>query len=222
MTSIETALEPGAQVQLQFPKRGEERHLCRLVGVMPEVSILATTPRHQGAPIPVRMGWPLVVRFFANQNIFAFTSEVLNVCTHPFPYLHLSYPHDYESGAVRRAARVRCSIDTTITLPAAALSEPAATPLKGRLVDISVEGLRLELPSDDLPPGQHIELSAELPVGRYRELLRLTGVVRSKLDHVISKDMQASYGVELVTVERSDYLALYGFVNAQLAETGGG
>ena len=87
-------------------------------------------------------------------------------------------------------------------------------------MDISVEGVRLELPSDELSSGEHIELSAELPVGRYRELLRLTGAVRSKLDHVISTDMRASYGIELVTVERSDYLALYGFVNAQLAANG--
>src|SRR6185436_8138552 len=82
----------------------------RVIGFLPERSVLVTTPEKGGQAMHVREGRAVTVRSFASDQAHGFSSVVLRSCVQPYPYLHLTFPQKLENLAERQAARVRSAI----------------------------------------------------------------------------------------------------------------
>ena len=110
MTAKDLELDFGDVLQMQFlPEDKQNRHYVRVIGYWPNQSIIVTTPHVNGKVILVRESQRVAVRSMSGVNIIAFTGTVLRSCARPYPYLHISYPKELQTMALRKAQRVTFS-----------------------------------------------------------------------------------------------------------------
>lgn len=212
-------LAPGIALQLQVQHQEDERLASRVIGYLPGKSILVTTPKVAGGFMPARVGWPVTVRYFAHNNIYAFSTQICHICTYPFPYLHLSYPADVAIEKVRSALRAPCDLAATVITN---LGEAGEVRLPAQLLDISTRGMRLEMASNSLQLGQQIHIEMELKIDEHRYAMAPAGTIRSmnesgKTASTSDTECRINYGIELETLSRGNYLAIYSFVHSCLA-----
>lgn len=212
-------LAPGIALQLQVQHQEDERLASRVIGYLTGKSILVTTPKVAGSFMPARVGWPVTVRYFAHNNIYAFSTQICHICTYPFPYLHLSYPADVAIEKVRSALRAPCDLMATVITN---LGEADEARLPAHILDISTSGMRLEMMPNALQVGQPIHIEMELQIDEHRYAMAPAGTIRSmnesgKSTPTADAERKIGYGIELDTLSRNNYLAIYSFVHACLA-----
>lgn len=118
---LDLSLRPGDTVQLQFvDDESRTQHYVRIVGYLPDRSVLVTAPQKAGKVLLAREGRAAVVRLFSGQHAQGFTSAVLKQCSQPFDYLHLAYPSRIERVKVRESSRVRSAIAVGVRTAAGA------------------------------------------------------------------------------------------------------
>ena len=96
-------LQVGEMLQIQFmddETRGQ--FYVKVVGFLPERSVIVTAPEKGGQAMSVREGRAVLARSFSGEQARGFTCMVMRSCTQPYAYLHLSYPSKIET-AVRQA-----------------------------------------------------------------------------------------------------------------------
>lgn len=108
---LDLNLRPGETLQVQFvDDESRMQHYVKVVGYLPDRSVLVTAPVKGGKVLLAREGRAAIVRTFSGQHAQGFTSTVLKQCTQPFDYLHLGYPNKIEQVKVRESSRVRSAI----------------------------------------------------------------------------------------------------------------
>src|SRR5262245_51544981 len=86
-------LQVGETLQIQFmddETRGT--FYVKVIGMLPERSVLVTAPDKGGQPMAVREGRAVLARSYSGEEARGFTCTVLRAQAQPYPYLHLSYP----------------------------------------------------------------------------------------------------------------------------------
>ncbi|MES9959797.1 MAG: flagellar brake protein [Sedimenticola sp.] len=112
MTENLLNLQIGDVLQLELLTPGyDQRHAGTVIGYVPGKSILVTTPEVDGKVMLIREGQQLAVRMLHGSHIKGFRTKVIHVASAPYPYLHIAYPADIESIAIRSAERVETAID---------------------------------------------------------------------------------------------------------------
>jgi c-di-GMP-binding flagellar brake protein YcgR len=210
MTKSTLKINAGTLMQLQFESRGEERLNSRVIGWIPGISILVTTPKQEDRVILVRNKQKVTVRFVNDTSACAFESEVRNVCTHPVPYLHLAYPQEIEIDEVRKARRIQVSIEAILTNPAG----PPGERYKGVINDLSQSGARIISEPKLGKPGDAIALRSTLEIPPLKRMLRTEGIIRSRTLNINDVDTYI-YGIEFTKVAEEDLLLLIAFVTTQ-------
>jgi hypothetical protein len=211
-------LAPGETLQLQNGANGD-RYVVRLIGFVPDSSILITTPAQDGYVLLFREGQGFVVRAFSGTQAFGFTAAIRRVCNVPYPYLHLEYPSVIEGVTVRSNPRVRVRTICSLSRPG-----ESAAPTAALITDLSATGARIDC-------GQAFAAVDEIAQITFRMRLKdddahfsLDALVRSvRTEPGPDKESQTVvHGVEFIETPSNERLLLKTVVYSLLADGGAG
>jgi len=168
----ELDLDVGETLQLQrVGGDNTDRYLVRLIGYLSGVSLLVTPPTVNGKIILVRESQPFAVRMLHGSHVRGFMSRVLHNAAKPFPHLHLEYPKEIESLALRNAERV------SVVIPAMARNTRRSDESEHwhpvRIRDLSISGCRIESSLPLAQKGDSLELRFRPEVCEVEEDLQL-------------------------------------------------
>jgi hypothetical protein len=82
-----------------------DRYSVKLIGYLAKKSLVVTTPTVDGKVQILKEGMRFAVRILWGSDVQAFVATVLHSALKPYPHIHLSYPKDIESIAIRNAER---------------------------------------------------------------------------------------------------------------------
>lgn len=208
-------LQIGDMMQLELGlDNSSTRHMVRAIGMLPGASILVTSPMRNGKILPVREGQPVVMRCFARNHASAFSARVLRSATHPYPYLHLSFPDQTQDVVVRNSRRIEVKLIAIARVQRTA--GQADELIAATIGDLSTSGAMLETPVSLGPQGTKLKISVKLPVDGIGEReIAIDCIVRSR--HEIEGGAgRHSHGVEFLALDPLQTLTLRAYVYGQL------
>ena len=215
--SEELALDIGDVLQMQFlPDESHARHYVKVIGYIPDKSLLVTTPHVNGRVMLVREAQRVAIRSMSGVNIIAFTASVLRSCARPFPYLHLSYPTDMQSVALRTAQRVTFNLDAKVRgcAPSAQQSEPVIV----KIDDMSTTGALLisQQPIGEIK--ELISVTMKLQVAQGVENFVTVAIIRNVRERETDNGgVEYLYGVQFQLAGRKEEILLHAFVYEHMA-----
>lgn len=137
-------LQIGERLELELlDSRDHAPRFTRLVGYLQGQGLIVQTPLMNGMPLALREDERVLVRLFSGVKAFAFTCTVTRICTSPFPYLHLSFPHEVHGAEIRKTLRVKADLAAQLT---AADKAKFPLPADAVIIDLSIAGVLLEAP----------------------------------------------------------------------------
>jgi len=218
MTFDDLKLLPGypLQIQVQTSAGMSERCPCRFVGAMPGRTLLLSVPRIEGKLLRLRAGQKIVARTMIANGVGVFSAQVEAQIQEPYPLLYLSYPKEVGFKGIRGATRVG------LDLPLLAINHSSLEPreVRGRAVDISVSGARIELDDPLGELGDKLELQAGVTVSDVARDLRVQAVIRSRVERSTreqNREAPVVYGVEFNETDEDRRLLLMAYVFSLIA-----
>jgi c-di-GMP-binding flagellar brake protein YcgR len=204
-------LEPPAQLS-------RERLLVKVIGFMRGVSLLVTTPAmSNGQRIQLLEGEKVIMRSFSGKNAFAFACNVIRVNKLPFEYLHLSFPDNIQGLAIRKTARVKTRIITTVQNSKSGEEQTSAI-----ISDISATGVSLDSRRPLGEKGDVLSLAFRVNLHSIEAFMSVKGVIRAVLNEDTTDDLAKSehirYGIELQNLQPNDSVILQSMIYQQMIE----
>lgn len=209
-------LKVGDRLQIQLPSRlAQERTFVRLIGYVNNLCLLVTAPRQSnGLRMQLSEGDELVIRIFASQNAFGFSSAVTKIIKLPFEYLHLSFPAEVKGMVVRKAPRVKTKIICSVS--GEQLGEGNLT---GILTNMSANGALLVSRQSIAKTNETIKLAFRFMLHGNEALLNLKAVVRSQFtDESPANPTPESHGLEFIDLKPNEIMLLQSMVYQQMIE----
>jgi c-di-GMP-binding flagellar brake protein YcgR len=155
-------LQVGESLQIQFmddDTRGQ--FYVKVIGFLPDRSVLVTTPDKDGKPLHVREGRGVLARSYSGHEARGFTCTVLRSCLQPYAYLHLSYPTKVEAMVERQASRVRSALAIHVRTVG---GELAGRDIPAVIRDVSGTGAQLLASGPVGKSGDKVIIRARLPL----------------------------------------------------------
>jgi c-di-GMP-binding flagellar brake protein YcgR len=205
----------GDVLQLQDFAPEKRRHYVKLIGYLSKKSILVSHPMHEEKLIFIKKGESYLVRGFSGTKTYEFTTDVINVCLAPYPYLHLSYPSQVSAINMRCAMRIKlilvCSVRSTV--------EHGTT--SGTINDMSISGARIHSKLAFGKVGDSVEVSFRLPVDGDDQLLVVPAIIRNlNVERVSDKgEAMVATGLEFQQSESNERNTLQYFIYKNMAES---
>ena len=157
-------LQVGETLQIQFmddETRGQ--FYVKVVGFLPERSVIVTAPEKGGQAMAVRDGRAVLARSFSGEHARGFTCMVLRAQSQPYPYLHLSYPTKIETMLERQSSRVRSALAVGVRMPG---MDEEARDIPAVIRDLSITGAQLLASAPVGQAGDRIVVKARLPIAK--------------------------------------------------------
>jgi len=222
MAADDLFLDVGDVLQLQFlPDDSNTRHYVKVIGFLPEKSLIVTTPNNNGKIMLIREGQPLAVRLLAGNNVMAFTVSVLRSCARPYPYLHLSYPNDLQTIMVRKAQRIGYKTKAMVKD-----CGPGAAGKSSQESDVDVEDMSttgaLLISDDKLGDVKGLlSVKLKLTIAQDDEQLVLIAIIRNvrKRNKEGGDQKEYLHGVEFQFADRQESIMLHAFIYEQIANS---
>lgn len=204
----------GDMLQLQDFSPTKDQHYVKLIGYLNKKSVLVSHPTRDDKLLFVKKGESYLVRGFSGTKTYEFTADVVNVCLAPYPYLHLSFPAQVSTVNMRRALRIRLKLVCSIK------SKPVI-PVTATIVDMSVNGVRIQTKIEIGKLGEEVEVSFRLPVDGEEQLFVVPAVIRNVDNDAdnVGGDWFIVCGLEFHQPEGKDRLALQNFIYKHMAES---
>jgi c-di-GMP-binding flagellar brake protein YcgR len=205
-------LQVGEALQIQFmddETRGQ--FYVKVIGFLPERSVLVTAPEKDGRPLPMRDGRAVLARSYSGREARGFTCTVLRACSQPYPYLHLSYPNKLENMAERQASRVRSAIAVSVRPQAG----DGAPDVPAVIRDVSNSGAQLLASANVGAAGDRILIRARLPLDVIGDQpLDLPALIRNVQDETAVKGSLWRFrcGVEFEPLDTQSTLILRAYL----------
>lgn len=205
----------GDVLQLQDYSAERQRHYVKLMGYLNKKSVLVSHPMNDDKLMFVKKGESFLVRGFSGTKTYEFSTDVINVCLAPYPYLHLSFPTQISTVSMRGALRIKIRLVCSVKL------KDAERPITASIDDMSITGARVlsKLPLGQL--GDEIELSFRIPLDGIEQLLVVPAIIRNQ-----NQDNEASNGepamvtgVEFCQSEGNERNSLQYFIYKNLVES---
>lgn len=219
MTAKELELDFGDVLQLQFlPDDDQNRHYVRVIGFLPNHSILVTTPMVKGKIMLVRESQPVAARTMTKGNIIGFTGSVLRSCARPYPYLHISFPDALQILALRGTQRVRFCGTAEVRENSATSDNQSLQPsYPVRVEDLSTSGALLISEQRFGQVKSILSVHMNLNVAGGNEGFATVAIIRNIRERKNKQEnTEYLYGVEFKTSDRRDVILLHAFVNEQI------
>ncbi len=212
-------LKTGDNIQVQlFADQSETRYMVKVIGYEQGISLLVSTPRAKGKPLLLREAQLMTVRLLTGNTVYGFESQILRACLSPFPYLHLSYPREFESMVVRKAQRASASIIASVENNNRVTE--SSEPFSAKISDLSIAGAMLDASVRMGEVGDAIMIRAKVMVAGLERYLALAASVRAvRVREATEAGGKTLYqhGVEFQLLDPDDQLVLHGFVYEQIA-----
>lgn len=212
---VELHLSVGTVLNLQnLSDKSGTRLQAKVLGFLEGQSILAVMPGGALLPVDLRAGDEIAVRYLMGRSVCGFRTNVLRVCTLPFPYFHLEYPKEVQRMDVRRAERVQ------VALPGRA--QVGANTVEVQIRDLSATGAMLSAPQELGQVDGIVDLSFELTFGEITRQLTTGASIRNASPAAKTElgGPVFRYGVQFQDLSESDRIFVRGFVFEQLASRG--
>lgn len=135
MTSFDDIkLQVGTRLQIML-KRGARQviYYTTLIGYVSGEYLLMKIPFENGLSVPMQGGERVALRVFSGMNVFTFVCYVESVFLSPRYYMHLTFPAEIQTTALRKAVRVKVDLPVQIK----------GTAECGSITDISVDGAQI-------------------------------------------------------------------------------
>src|SRR5512135_229888 len=194
----------GELVQLRLLKLNQASYYSvRLVGYIKGQSILVMTPMVAGVPLILADGEPVEVRMVTGSNIYAFQTSIQRLCISPVHYMHLQYPAEVRTQALRKSPWAKVSLSGTVT------------GVKGeqqivRIVNLSADGVQLHAQPSMGEPGGMVRLSFRAAMDDINTTLDLDATIL----HV---HMQATHAGPEIEADMLEYGLAFNNVSAEHA-----
>ncbi|MGH8029790.1 MAG: flagellar brake protein [Arenimonas sp.] len=214
-------LQVGEALQIQFmddETRGQ--FYVKVIGFLPERSVMVTTPEKGGQAMSVREGRAVLARSFSGEHARGFTCMVQRSCTQPFAYLHLSYPSKIETMMERQSSRVRSALAVSVRPEGTA---PDARDIPAVIRDISITGAQLLASAPVGHSGDRITVRARLPLARIGDhAVDLPALVRSAQEETEVHDSLWHFrcGIEFAPLDPQTTLTLRAYLYERFAPEG--
>lgn len=196
-----------AAMQIQSLEAGEqERHNVRFIGAIKGKSILVTLPLINGERVWMQPGQSFVIRGFTGKYAYALIVQVIRARTHPFPYVHFTYPRFVQSRAVRKSLRVKLNLPATITLG------NNGQPVTVTMIDLSTTGTMLSSSTPIGEIGGTIKLNFPVNIEDIKADLNLTAKIKNISEPKEGEDV--SIGVEFENINQNEKLILHYFTHS--------
>jgi c-di-GMP-binding flagellar brake protein YcgR len=195
----------GATLQIQNLKIPTQKFSnLKLYGVIKGKSIIISQPYQEGVAALMPKGASFIVRGFNGRHAFAFTSHVIQACTEPFAYVHMSYPPNAESKTVRNAQRVN------VNMPGFVALNGERIPVN--MLDLSAKGSMLETPQSVGGIGDSLQIEFEIEFDGGESRLNLPAKIKNACYLKDSDSMRV--GVEFHDISQNETLLLNSFILA--------
>lgn len=212
MRFSDLGLKMGDVMQLQTSAESDARYPVKLLGFLPDCSVMISAPYEQKRkPIYLREDQIVTLRFVVNNVASGFSARVLAMRTRPMPYIHLEMPQSVEAVEVRNAVRVSTEIFATI------INEThKSNPIKVTLSNLSVLGGRFECDRKVALIGDQISLTMSLDLDDIEKVVTLDGVIRNKGRYQSEYEDLNWYGFHFKFTEDEDRLLLKAYVYQEI------
>jgi c-di-GMP-binding flagellar brake protein YcgR len=205
----------GDIVQLQDFSPDKLRHYVKLIGFLHKKSVIVSHPVRDDKLLFIKKGESFTVRGFSGTRTYEFTSDVVNVCLQPYPYLHLSYPAQITTVNMRNALRIR------IRLVCSVQAQAAGEAIAATIEDMSISGARIQSRVPLGKVGDRVSVSFRLPVDGVDQVLEVPATLRNVGNDTdeqgASKPVMS--GVEFHQAEGIERTYLHNFIYKNMAES---
>jgi c-di-GMP-binding flagellar brake protein YcgR len=158
----------GARLQMMLQHGAKPSiYYTELIGYVDGEYLIVKMPFENGLSIQVNAGEQVTLRILAGVDVFTLTSRVKTVFKAPYYYIHLSFPTDIKSIALRGAVRAKVNLPVQINGVTGVISDISVTGA-AIVADNALGGLNEEtLLSFDFPikpsnQSAHINTSATI------------------------------------------------------------
>jgi len=158
----------GARLQMMLQHGAKPSiYYTELIGYVDGEYLIVKMPFENGLSIQVNTGEQVTLRILAGVDVFTLTSRVKTVFKAPYYYIHLSFPTDIKSIALRGAVRAKVNLPVQINGVTGVISDISVTGA-AIVADNALGGLNEEtLLSFDFPikpsnQSAHINTSATI------------------------------------------------------------
>lgn len=213
--AAELNLQVGETLQVQFmddETRGQ--FYVKVIGFLPERSIVVTAPEKGGQAMAVRDGRAVLARSFSGEHARGFTCMVLRAQTQPYAYMHLSYPTKVETMLERQSSRVRSALAVGVRPDGGDAELPAV------IRDISITGAQLLASGPVGQSGGRVLIRARLPVAKIGDQpVDLPALIRNAVEETGVRDSLWRYrcGVEFEPLDAHTTLVLRAYLYERFA-----
>lgn len=216
--ATELNLAVGESLQMQFmddETRGQ--FYVKVVGFLPERSIVVTAPEKGGQALLVREGRAVLARSYSGEEARGFTCTVLRSCSQPYPYLHLSYPTKVEPMVERASSRVRSALAVRVRLE----DGDGAREVPAVIRDVSNSGAQVLAATGVGRAGDRVVILARLPLETIGDqALELPATIRNVQEETQVKGSLWHYrcGVEFLALDAQSTLVLRAYLYERFAD----
>lgn len=189
---------------------GGESYLCWVIGYVDRRGLIITAPhREDRSFVTVTEGQTWLFRTFYATAAFRFSAVVCKVIFEPLPYLHIQLPQLIDMRLVRKMPRAQACLNITVS---------GKQKFHGLIVDMSVSGLRLALPSECiLAKDQEVNMEFTVPLLGRQHPMKMKGRVMSSYGSADLKHPNiAFYGISIEPSADFDQIVLHAYVQQQL------
>jgi c-di-GMP-binding flagellar brake protein YcgR len=154
-TFKEINLQVGARLQMTLQHGVKQAiYYTELIGYVDGEYLIIKMPFENGLSIQTQVGDQVTLRILAGVDVFTLTCRVKTVFRAPHYYIHLSFPTDIKSIALRGAVRAKVNLPVQINGVAGA----------GIISDISVTGAAIVADSALGEPNAEALISFDFPI----------------------------------------------------------
>ncbi len=148
-------LQVGARLQMALQNGPKQLiYYTEMIGYVDGEFLIIKTPMENGLSIQIQVGEPVTLRILSGVDVFTLTCYVKTIFRAPHSYIHLSFPTDIQSIALRGAIRAKVNLPVQINGVAGA----------GVITDISVTGAGIVANKELGKPNEEASISFEFPI----------------------------------------------------------
>jgi len=194
MQFVDLKLPVATRIQLEFIGQDYKRYPCEavLLGYRNGESVLVYLPKRP-PQVTLRVGTKLEAKLAMQSGIVRFESFVYELCTQPYPYLHLAFPAGVSLEPLRRVPRF--PLNTALKAVAYSQLGVATGYLDGRFLDISVDGARVALDKELSSVAVRIDITATMAVAGTEQQLELKTDLKRSFGRSDKGDQSWHYGL---------------------------
>lgn len=197
-------LHVGKMLQLQrISPEFNDRYTVMLIGSLSGRGIIVTTPVvHQKVQF-IKEGSRFAVRLLHGSKVMGFVVTVTHSTSKPYPHLHMSYPEEIASLAVRNAERVSTNLPSLVRNTRHGDNDNAWQPVV--LKDLSMTGAKLESLNPLGGKGEQLVMKLDIDVCGESEQITLLAEICNRAAVSDKRDRQETRyvcGISFLKINR--------------------